>query len=177
MLGEEIGVRRTLDGLLRIEGVVENAERRTAILSALAAVKDQPLVKLQIETPEEAERRLEQSRQRSDAISIQVQEAAPLSNAALRQELSPVFNVEPLADGAHIGIADEPGLARATLRLNELAAGADDAVRSAFTLSSGGAPAVKSPQFRLALSGAESLAQEIENASQRLKSAINIERR
>src|SRR5262249_18354754 len=92
--------------------------------------------------------------------------------AALRQELSPVFNFKPLSDEAPTEIANEPGLARATLRLNELAAGADDAVRSAFTLSASGSPTVKSPQFWRALTGAESLAQKIENASQRLKSAI-----
>ncbi|MGH9938634.1 MAG: anti-sigma factor family protein [Blastocatellia bacterium] len=261
MLGEEVGVRRTTDGLLRIEGVVENAERKTTILSALAAVKDQPAVKLQIETPEEAEQRLQQSRQRSDTINVQIQEATPSSNtipvdaevrrhltaqgtpadkldeavnqfanrtlrrsrqailyawslrklvelfssnelrvlhphsrakwlamigkqaqgyqreiAALRQELSPVFNVEPLADEAVGEFADESDMTRATLRLNDLGADADEAVRSAFTLSAGGAPAIRSPQFWRALGGAESLAQKIEKAAQQLKSAINTER-
>lgn len=97
--------------------------------------------------------------------------------AALRQELSPVFNLEPLVDEAPTEITDESELSRATLRLNELASGADDAIRSAFTLSAGGSPAVKSPQFWRALTGAESLARKIENMSQRLKSAINKERR
>jgi len=97
--------------------------------------------------------------------------------AALRQELSPVFNLEPLVDEAPTEITDESELSRATLRLNELASGADDAIRPAFTLSAGGSPAVMSPQFRRALSGAESLARKIENMSQRLKSAINKERR
>jgi len=85
--------------------------------------------------------------------------------AALRQELSPVFNVEPLSDEAPTEIADESELSSAALRLNELAVGADDAVRSGFTLSAGGSPAVKSPQFWRALTGAESLARKIENMS------------
>jgi anti-sigma factor RsiW len=262
MLGEEVSVKRTAEGLLRIEGVVENAERKTTILSALAAVKAQPAVELQIETPEEAEQRLQQLRQRSNTVSIQIQEAAPSSNAipvdaevrryltaqgtpadkldeavnqfanhalrrsrqailyawslrklverfspadlrtldpqarakwlaligehaqgyqreiaALRQELSLVFNVEPLADEIASKIADESDLTRAMLRLNDWAAGADEAVRFAFTLSAGGSPAVKSPQFWRTLNSVESLAQKIENASQRLKSAINTERR
>ncbi len=41
MLGQEVTLSQTLDGLLRIECIVDNAERKTMILSALAAVKDQ----------------------------------------------------------------------------------------------------------------------------------------
>jgi hypothetical protein len=266
MLGDEVSVARTLDGFLRIEGVVESVERKAVILSALAALKNQPAVKMQIETPEEAELRLQQSRQRADAASIQIQEAAPSSNlipadadvrrylmaqginadkldesvnqfanralkrsrqavlygwslrklvdrfstndlrgldpqahakwlsmigehargcqreiAALRQELSPVFNVASspasLSDEAVSEIAGESDLARAAMRLNELSAGADESVRLAFTLSSGGASTFKSGQFWRMLDSAESLGQKIEKASQRLKSAINPEHR
>jgi hypothetical protein len=65
-----------LDGSLRIEGVVENAERQRAILSALAPIKSHQAIKLQIETPEEAQQRLQQTRPTGEIISLQ--EAAPV---------------------------------------------------------------------------------------------------
>jgi hypothetical protein len=257
-LGEEVSVARVLDGPLRVEGVVENAERKREILATLAPFKDHPAVKLQIETPEEAAARLQQLRQLSDQGAVQIQEAAPTSGAipldaevrryltargttadkldeavnqfanrtlkrsrqamlyawslrnlvgrfspnelraleaqarvkwlsligehahgyqrevaALRKELGPILNAESPADDKVGEIADEADLARAVLRLNDLGAGADDAIRSAFTLSVNGALAIKSPQFWRTLSSAASLAQKIESASQRLKGLIS----
>jgi DNA-directed RNA polymerase specialized sigma24 family protein len=75
-LGEEVSVTRMLDGSLRIEGVVENVERRNVILSALAPIRNHQAIKLQIETPEEAQQRLQQTRSTGEIISIQ--EAAPV---------------------------------------------------------------------------------------------------
>lgn len=77
-LGEEVAVTRTLDGTLQIEGVVENAERKSAILSALAPIRRHRAVRVRIETPEEAEHRLEQIR--STAVAVSIQEAAPLAS-------------------------------------------------------------------------------------------------
>ncbi len=79
-LGEEVSAARTLDGSLRIEGVVETAERQRAILAVLASIKDHPAIKLQIETPEEAAARLQQLRRPSDQVTVQIQEAAPTSS-------------------------------------------------------------------------------------------------
>jgi len=261
-LGEEVSVARILDGSLRVEGVVETAERQREILAALALAKDHPAIKLQIETPEEAAARLQQLRRPSDPVTVQIQEASPTSSAipldaevrryltaqatpadkldeavnqfanrtlkrsrqamlyvwslrklverfspndlrtldpqartkwlaligehaqgyqreiaALRQELSPVLNVEAAADEMVGEIADESDLARAVLRLNELGAATDEAIRAAFTLSASGSPAIKSPQFWRTLSNAMLLAQRIEKASQQLKGATNTERR
>jgi DNA-directed RNA polymerase specialized sigma24 family protein len=77
-LGEEVSVTRTLDGTLQIEGVVENAERKNAILAALDPIHRHRAVRVRIETPEEAEHRLEQMR--STAVAVSIQEAAPLAS-------------------------------------------------------------------------------------------------
>lgn len=90
-LGEEIAVTRTLDGALQIEGVVENAERKNAVLAALDPIRNHRAVRVRIETPEEAEHRLEQLR--STAVAVSIQEAAPLASripvdAELRRYIS-----------------------------------------------------------------------------------------
>jgi hypothetical protein len=261
-LGEEVSVARALDGSLRVEGVAENAERQGKILSALAPVKDHPAIKLQIETPEEAAARLEQLRQSSNPVTVQIQEAAPASSAIaldaelrryltaqgtpadkldeavnqfanralrrsrqamlyvwslrkllerfsandlraleaqargkwlaligehaqgyqreiapLRQELSSLLHIELSADEMIGEIADEADLARAALRLNELGAATDEAIRAAFTLSGGGSSSIKSPQFWRTMGSAELLAQRIEKAAQQLKNTTSMSHR
>lgn len=91
-------------------------------------------------------------------------------NAALRQELGAVFGGVSQS-GASVGTNDEAGLKRAVLRLSELAAGNDRAVRAAFTFSSGAsADAVKGAQFKQSLGTIEGLANSIESAARKLQS-------
>ncbi len=90
-------------------------------------------------------------------------------NHALRQELGAVFGA--VSNGESVDASDEAGLKRAVLRLSELAAGNDRAVRAAFTFSSGAnSDAVKGAQFRQSLGSIEGLANGIESAAQRLQS-------
>jgi len=56
-LGEQISVERTLEGALRIVGVVESEERKQELKRALATVLGSPGVRFEIETVEEAMRR------------------------------------------------------------------------------------------------------------------------
>ena len=90
-------------------------------------------------------------------------------NHALRQEIAAVFGA--ISNGESVDASDEAGLKRAVLRLSELAAGNDRAVRAAFTFSSGAnSDAVKGAQFRQSLGSIEGLANGIESAARRLQS-------
>jgi hypothetical protein len=61
--GEQIGLSRTPEGQLRIEGIVETEKRKGEILKALSFVKRNPAVQIQVETVTEAAER--QARRRS----------------------------------------------------------------------------------------------------------------
>ena len=90
-------------------------------------------------------------------------------NAALRQELGAVFG-GVAAGGERVDANDEVDLKRLVVRLSELAANNDQAVRAAFTFSSGAsADAVKSAQFRRSLGSVEELADGIRSAARRLQ--------
>jgi RNA polymerase sigma factor (sigma-70 family) len=87
-LGEEVSVSRTVDGVLQIAGVVEGRERKEAILAALAPLATHPAARLMIETSEEAQVRLEKTRQPSETRAIQIQEATPTTGTiAVDREL------------------------------------------------------------------------------------------
>jgi len=52
--GEQINVTHTPQGALRVDGVVENDKRKREILNALSPVKNNPAVKLELQTVDEA---------------------------------------------------------------------------------------------------------------------------
>jgi RNA polymerase sigma factor (sigma-70 family) len=56
-LGQEVIVTRVPGGALKVEAVVSGAQRKAEILRALSPVANDPALKIQIETPEEARRR------------------------------------------------------------------------------------------------------------------------
>jgi len=90
-------------------------------------------------------------------------------NAALRQELGAVFGGIS-AVGGSVDTGDETGLKRAVVRLSELAAGNDRAIRAAFTFSSGAnSDAVKGAGFRQSLGSIEGLANSIQSAARKLQ--------
>ena len=53
-LGEQVTVTRTSEGQLRIQGLVESDKRKTELLSALASLKSNPAVRVEIQTVAEA---------------------------------------------------------------------------------------------------------------------------
>jgi RNA polymerase sigma factor (sigma-70 family) len=87
-LGEEVSVSRTVDGALQIAGVVEGRDRKQEILAALAPLAAHAAMRVIIETAEEAQLRLENSRAPSEAVAVQIQESAPTSGTiAVDREL------------------------------------------------------------------------------------------
>ncbi len=53
-LGEQISVKRTSDGTLQINGIVETAQRKTEIINALAPIANNPAIRVEIQTVAEA---------------------------------------------------------------------------------------------------------------------------
>jgi RNA polymerase sigma factor (sigma-70 family) len=70
---EQIEVRRTPAGKLRIEGILETDARKTELLQALSSLRTHPAVELQLQTVAEAARRLRAS-PASPAIAIEREE-------------------------------------------------------------------------------------------------------
>jgi DNA-directed RNA polymerase specialized sigma24 family protein len=84
--------------------------------------------------------------------------------AGLKQELQSVFNTGTPAGAQPVAITDDESLIRAAAELASFAQQYDEAIQSAFTLSTatGGVSTIRSPQFWRWLSSAESLAVQIE---------------
>ncbi len=66
-LGEQINTVRTLDGLLRVTGLVDSDERKAEVLRALQPVVNNPAVRVEIQTVAEAVARQQQQNARSNA--------------------------------------------------------------------------------------------------------------
>jgi len=90
-------------------------------------------------------------------------------NAALRQELQPIFYSSSVASqvGSGIAVSDDAGLFQAADRLFDLCAQNDRNIGMAFVMSSVDATAagIKSPQFWHSMGKVERLASEIEQAT------------
>jgi DNA-directed RNA polymerase specialized sigma24 family protein len=92
--------------------------------------------------------------------------------ASLRQELQAIFNggfnAGSTGRASPAAITNDEGLIKAAAELASLAQQYDEAIQSAFTLSTGtdGVSTVRSPQFWRWLSNAESLAVQIESINQ-----------
>jgi RNA polymerase sigma factor (sigma-70 family) len=74
-LGQEVTVKREIDGLLKIEGIVETEKRKSEVLSVLTSVAGDAAVKLKIETWAETERRARSGRATSES-SVAAQSGA-----------------------------------------------------------------------------------------------------
>jgi hypothetical protein len=87
---------------------------------------------------------------------------------SLRQELQSVLNGGTAAGAPQAAITNDEGLIRAAAELASLAQQYDEAIQSAFSLSTktDGVSAVRSPEFWRWLSNAESLALHIESINQ-----------
>jgi hypothetical protein len=91
--GEQIGLTRTPEGRLYIQGLVETDKRKAEILQALSSVRHNPAVQIQVETVAEAATR--QARQRSSTgssteigtVEIEAKSALPVESE-LRAYLS-----------------------------------------------------------------------------------------
>jgi hypothetical protein len=73
-LGEQVGVTRSADGLLRVSGIVDTSERKAEIMRALQGVMNHPAVRIEIQTVAEAVARQQQQRIQSKATPAPVTE-------------------------------------------------------------------------------------------------------
>lgn len=89
--GEQITVNRTNNGLLRVEGIVDTAGRKSEILDALNSVKNNPAVVIKIQTVDEA---VEQQRQQKIKLRAAASQKVEISNNsfAAESELRLYFN-------------------------------------------------------------------------------------
>ena len=69
-LGEQVAAVRGDDGLLRVTGVVDTADRKAEIVRALHPVADNPAVRIQIQTVAEAVAQQQQQRKRSSSPTV-----------------------------------------------------------------------------------------------------------
>jgi DNA-directed RNA polymerase specialized sigma24 family protein len=84
---EQVALTRSAGGSLRVEGVVDTAERKNEFLRALGPVSNNPAVKIEIRTIEEAKQRP------VSAGSVSVQEVtAPSNKVAVDDELRAYFS-------------------------------------------------------------------------------------
>jgi len=81
--GEQVGAKRDSDGLLRIEGIVETAERKAEILRALDSVRNNPAVRIEIATVAEA---LAEQRRKGRDSSRATERRAETTSGAMAAE-------------------------------------------------------------------------------------------
>ncbi len=94
--GEQIDVSRSGDGKLQVTGLVETPARKQALVNALASFKNNPAVRVRIETVEEAEARVKQQMKRraprtqtpGAVEQVEVTEGMSAVYAELRKKLS-----------------------------------------------------------------------------------------
>jgi RNA polymerase sigma factor (sigma-70 family) len=84
---EQVALTRSAGGSLRVEGIVENEQRKSELLRALAPVSQNPAVTIDIRTVDDALQRT----QRPSAISIHQAEATA-SSVAVDRELREYFS-------------------------------------------------------------------------------------
>ena len=77
-MGEQITVTRTREGALKVDGVVDTAQRKTEILRALASVASDPAVHVQIVTVQEALKKRQAS---ASSSPIAVEGTGPSPNS------------------------------------------------------------------------------------------------
>ena len=89
LLGEQVSLTRTREGLLRVEGVVEADQRKREILNALGSAANNPAVRVDLQTVSEAVAR--QKRSSSGAVTVQQLESSKSTitvDSELRKYLS-----------------------------------------------------------------------------------------
>ncbi|HEY2972629.1 MAG TPA: hypothetical protein VGJ48_08960, partial [Pyrinomonadaceae bacterium] len=83
-MGEQLSVTRTPEGKLLVSGLVDTAERKTELLRALASMRSNPAVRVEIQTASEAQQRQARSSSKSNPVSV--------SRVEANEGTSPVYN-------------------------------------------------------------------------------------
>jgi RNA polymerase sigma factor (sigma-70 family) len=88
-ISEQIDVKRTANGRLFVEGLVETDKRKQEILNALAPLRSNPAVTVKVQTIEEATRELErqkvQPKNPTDVSKVRIESNTVAADADLRQ--------------------------------------------------------------------------------------------
>jgi hypothetical protein len=87
-ISEQISVTRTADGRLLVEGLVEGDKRKAEILNALAPVRNNPAVRVKIQTIEEATKALQRQKAQAtpgEVERVEVEKGALAADADLRE--------------------------------------------------------------------------------------------
>ena len=90
-LGEQVSVTRTSEGTLRVEGVVDTERRKSEILRALSPVANNPAVRVEVNTADEAARQRPSTSTSPSSVIVERVEAATSSipaAAELRRHFS-----------------------------------------------------------------------------------------
>ncbi len=95
-LGDQVNVRRTPEGQLLVQGIVETDQRKNEVLRALARVAGNPAVKLKVETMAEALKEQAKSRQSSGPTTVERLESAA-SKIPADEELRRYFAAKGLS--------------------------------------------------------------------------------
>lgn len=88
-LGEQVSVRRTEDGRLRIEGLVETEARKRDLLGALGPYARHPAVAVEVSTAAEAQKRLARSPSAASRVfDFEVQDGEAAADSELRRHFA-----------------------------------------------------------------------------------------
>jgi hypothetical protein len=90
-LNEQIEVRRTAQGKLRIEGILDTDARKAELLAALAPLRDHPAVELRLQTVAEAARQVAPASPKRAATSIVEQTEVTRAALPVEPELRSYF--------------------------------------------------------------------------------------
>jgi RNA polymerase sigma factor (sigma-70 family) len=93
-MGEQVSVNRTADGKISVTGLVETPERKKALLNALSSHRNDPAVRINIETVAEAEKRVKSKRnnQSQGASPTTVEVTASEGTSPVQADLKKKFS-------------------------------------------------------------------------------------
>jgi hypothetical protein len=94
---EQIEARRTAQGRLRIEGILETGARKAELLQALASLRNHPAVEIQLQTVTEAARKLRPSASASTPVVIEREEVT-VTKLPVEAELRRHFAARGIAE-------------------------------------------------------------------------------
>ncbi len=96
-MGEQISVTRGSDGILRVEGIFDTDQRKSEVLRELQPVMNNPALKIDVQTVDEALKRQSQPRQSAGQITIQPPESTA-NTVPVEDELRRYFAAKGFKD-------------------------------------------------------------------------------
>ena len=107
---EQMNVTRTADGRLLVEGLVETNQRKKEILNALAPVRNNPAIRIKVQTLEEATKALQKAKQQSAPGAVEQLQAQ--KDAAIDPQLREYFERQGVDPAEAVGRFAERAIGR-----------------------------------------------------------------